>query len=152
MEIILLDRIQNLGDLGDLVNVKPGYARNYLIPQKKAVPATGEAKAQVEERRKELAKSAKERLASSKARADLAVRSINLARLVANEEGHLFGSVTPNDVAEALSTSDVVIERSEVTMPDGPIKELGAYDIEVILHPEVRFTVAVEVVAEEAQS
>ncbi len=149
MEIILLDRIQNLGDLGDLVNVKPGYARNYLIPQKMAVPATKDAKQQVEERRKELAKMSEERQASSKARADLATRSVVLKRKVANEEGHLFGSVTPQDVAECISTDDVTIERSEVAMPDGPVKQLGSYEIDVILHPEVRFTVSLEVVAEQ---
>jgi large subunit ribosomal protein L9 len=149
MEVILLDRIQNLGDLGELVNVKPGYARNYLIPQRKAVPATGEAKQQVEERRKELAKLAEDRFASSKARADLASKNVQLLRKVANEEGHLFGSVSPQDIAEALSNDDITIERSEVTMPEGPLKELGSYEIDVILHPEVRFTVAVEVAAEE---
>ncbi len=149
MEIILLDRIHNLGDLGDLVNVKPGYARNYLIPHKFAVPATEEAKHQVEERRKELAKLAADRLQSSQARRDLAPRSITLARKVASEEGHLFGSVAPSDIAEAMSNDSVTIERSEVSMPDGAIKELGSFDIEVILHPEVRFSVTVEVVAEE---
>ncbi len=149
MEVILLDRIHNLGDLGDLVNVKPGYARNYLIPHKFAVPATDEAKHQVEERRKELAKMAAERLKSAKARSELATRSITLARKVASEEGHLFGSVAPGDVAEALSNDDITIERAEVTMPEGPIKTLGTYEVDVILHPEVRFTVTVEVVAEE---
>ncbi|KAA3631881.1 MAG: 50S ribosomal protein L9 [Proteobacteria bacterium] len=148
MEIILLDRIHNLGDLGDLVKVKPGYARNYLIPQQLAVPATEEARHRVEERRKELAKLAEERLKSSRARADLAGRTVSLARKVASEEGHLFGSVSPQDIAEALSTDDVTIERAEVAMPDGPIKELGTYELEIILHPEVRFMVSVEVVAE----
>lgn len=149
MEVILLDRIHSLGDLGDLVNVKPGYARNYLIPQKMAVPASAEAKHQVEQRRKELSKLAEQRLESSRARASLAVRTVSLIRKVASEEGHLFGSVAPQDVAEALSNDDVVIERSEVSMPDGPIKELGSYEVDIILHPEVRFTVAVEVVPEE---
>lgn len=149
MEVILLDRIHSLGDLGDLVNVKPGYARNYLIPQKKAVPASAEAKHQVEQRRKELSKLAEQRLESSRARASLAVRTLSLARKVASEEGHLFGSVAPQDVAEAMSNDDVVIERSEVSMPDGPIKELGAYEVDIILHPEVRFTVTIEVVPEE---
>lgn len=149
MEVILLDRIHNLGDLGDLVKVKPGYARNYLIPQKFAVPATAEAKHQVEARRKELAKLADERLKSAQARRDLAVRSISLTRKVANDEGQLFGSVAPGDVAEALSNDDVTIERAEVTMPDGPIKSIGSHEVDVILHPEVRFTVTVEVVAEE---
>lgn len=149
MEVILLDRIQNLGELGDLVKVKNGYARNYLIPQKKAMPATADAKAKVEERRKELAKQAEERRASCQARADLVSRSVSLARKVSDEEeGSLFGSVTPADIAEAMSTDDAVIERSEVAMPDGPIKSLGNYEIDVILHPEVRFTVAVEVTAE----
>ncbi|GJL82002.1 MAG: 50S ribosomal protein L9 [marine bacterium B5-7] len=149
MDIILLDTIRNLGDLGDLVSVKPGYARNYLIPQKLAVPATDEARAKVAERRKELAKMADERLKSARARSELATRTITLTRKVANEEGHLFGSVTPQDIAELLTTGDVTIERSEVAMPDGPIKEIGAYEIEVILHSEVQFTVAVEVLAEE---
>ncbi len=149
MEVILLDRIRNLGDLGDLVNVKPGFARNYLIPQKKAILATEDAKHQVEARRKELAQMAAERMSSSKARADLAARAVTLARKVASEEGHLFGSVTPQDVAEALTTADVSIERSEIAMPEGPIKELGTYQVDVILHPEVRFEVTVEVVAEE---
>ena len=149
MEIILLDRIHNLGDLGDLVDVKPGYARNYLIPQKLAVLASDEAKEQVESRRKELAKMSEERLKSAMARADLAARSITIARKVANDEGHLFGSVAPQDVSDALTTDDVAIERSEVTMPEGPIKETGTYTLEIILHPEVRFDVTVEVVAEE---
>jgi len=149
MEVILLDRIRNLGDLGDLVDVKPGYARNYLIPQKMAVPASAEAKQQVEQRRKELAKLAEQRLESSRARAALAARAISFSRKVASEEGHLFGSVAPHDVAEALSNDDVTIERSEVSMPDGPIKELGSYEVDIILHPEVRFTITVEVVAED---
>jgi len=149
MEVILLDRIHNLGDLGDLVKVKPGYARNYLIPHRLAVPATDEARNQVEERRQELAKLAADRLASAKARRDLAVRSITLARKVSGEEGNLFGSVAPQDIAEALSGDAVTIERSEVSMPDGPIKQVGSHEVEIILHPEVRFTVTVEAVPEE---
>ena len=149
MEVILLDHIRNLGDLGDLVDVKPGYARNYLIPQRKAVPATEDARRQVEERRRELARMAEERLASSRARADLARREIVLARKVTGEDGRLFGSVAPQDVAEAMSNDDVTIERSEVILPHGPIKTLGSFEVDVALHPEVHFTVAVEVVAEE---
>ncbi|MFT5111656.1 MAG: large subunit ribosomal protein L9 [Parasphingorhabdus sp.] len=149
MEIILLDRIQNLGELGDLVNVKAGYARNYLIPQKKAMPATEGARLRVEERRKELAKMAEERLASSKARADLVSRSVSLARKVTGEEGHLFGSVAPHDISEALTNENAQIEKSEVAMPEGPIKEVGSYQIDIILHPEVRFSISVEVTAEE---
>ncbi len=103
MEVILLDRI------GDLVKVKPGFARNYLIPQKKAVLATADAKQQVEERRKELAQMAAERFASSKARAELAPRAVTLSRKVASEEGHLFGSVSPHEVRFEV-TVEVVAE------------------------------------------
>ena len=94
MEVILLEKIQNLGDLGELVNVKNGYARNYLIPQKKAVRATDDAKALVEERRRALAEEESKRLEAAKARAELAIKAISLVRLC-SEEGRLYGSVTP---------------------------------------------------------
>ena len=148
MEIILLERIQNLGDLGDQVNVKPGYARNFLIPQKKAMRATDDAKSRVDERRRELAKMEAERLDVAKARADIAVKSITVIRKSA-EEGHLYGSVTPADIAEGLEQQGTEVQRSEILMPGGPIKELGDYEINIQLHPEVQIAVTVAVIEEQ---
>ena len=147
MEVILLEKIQNTGDIGDLVTVRNGYARNYLIPQKKAVLATEEAREKVEERKRQLAAEEAKRLEGARARAELSVREISLVRQC-NEEGHLYGSVAPTDIAEAMSRDDIVIEKSEITQPDGPIKELGDFEADVILHPEVRFTVAIHVSGE----
>ena len=144
MEVILLEKIQNLGDLGSLVKVKNGYARNYLIPQKKAVRATEDAKALVEERRRALAAEEGQRLESAKARADLAVREISVVRLC-SEEGRLYGSVTSADVATILTEAGTHIEKSEVFLPEGSIKNTGEFEADVILHPEVRFSVRVNV-------
>ncbi len=151
MEIILLEKIKNLGDLGDAVNVKNGYARNFLIPQKKAVRATEEAKSKVEDRRRQLAEEEGKRLDGARARAELASRSISLTRLC-GEEGQLYGSVSPADIAEALTEGAAVIEKSEVFLPDGPIKQTGEFSADVILHPEVRFTITISVVGEEGAS
>lgn len=147
MEVILLEKIQNTGDIGDLVTVRNGYARNYLIPQKKAVLATEEAREKVEERKRQLAAEEAKRLDGAKARAELAVREISLVRLC-SEEGHLYGSVAPTDIAEAMTRDEIVIEKSEITQPDGPIKLIGDFEADVILHPEVRFTVAIHVTGE----
>lgn len=148
MEIILLEKIQNLGDLGELVNVKNGYARNFLIPQKKAVRATEDAKALVEDRRRQLAEEEGKRVESAKARADLAVKSVSVTRLC-SEEGRLYGSVTPADIAESITEAGTRIEKSEVFLPEGPIKQTGDFESEVILHPEVRFKVTVQVLGEQ---
>ncbi len=148
MEVILLERMQNLGDLGDQVTVKPGYARNYLIPQRKAVPATAEAKAKVEERRQELLQQEAQRIDSARQRAEGAVRAVTITRR-ASEEGKLFGSVSPGDIAEAAAAAGTEIARSEIQLPEGPLKEIGEFEVEVILHPEVRFALQVSIVAEE---
>ena len=150
MDIILLEKIQNLGELGDQVAVKAGYARNYLIPQRKAVRATDDAKAKVDERRKELVKLATERLDVAKARAAVAKGvSLQLTRKV-GEEGKLFGSVTAADITEALNgKTDAEFSRSEVNLPEGPIKSVGDFEILVIVHPEVQFKISVTVVGEE---
>ncbi len=150
MEVILLERIQNLGDLGELVKVKPGYARNFLVPQQKAVFASEDAVAKVEEARKRLAEEESKRAEVAKARAELAVREVTITRL-ANPDGHLFGSVTNIDVAEAMSEGDQTIERAEVYLVDGPFKEVGEYAAEIILHAEVRFDVVVKVEGEEGE-
>ena len=147
MEIILLEKIQNLGDLGDTVKVANGYARNFLIPQKKAMLATDEAKARVEDRRRQLAGEESKRVEVAKARADLGLREITVTRL-AGEAGKLYGSVSPVDIAEALNEAGSRIEKSEVFQPDGPIKQTGEFTAVVILHPEVRFEVKVTVVGE----
>lgn len=143
-EIILLEKVRGLGDLGETVRVANGYARNFLIPQKKAVPATAEAKAQVEERRRQLAQEEGKRREVAEARADLAVREITVTRL-ARETGDLYGSVSPADIAEALQAAGARIEKSEILQPEGPFKSIGQFEAEVILHPEVRFTVQVHV-------
>ena len=147
MEIILLEKIQNVGEIGDLVNVKNGYARNFLIPQKKAMLATADAKVQVDERRRQLAEHEGKRLDGAKARADFALREITLTRLC-GEQGQLYGSVSPLDIAEALTEAGAPIEKSEVIQPDGPIKHIGDFEADVILHPEVRFTVKIKVQGE----
>ncbi len=144
MELILLEKIQNLGDLGDIVNVKSGYGRNYLIPQGKAMPASADAKEEVEARRRELAKMDSERREAAEAKAALLPQRLTVKRLVA-EEGKLFGSVSPVDIAELLQSADIAVQRSEISMPDGPIKTTGEHTVALILHPEVQATVQVVV-------
>lgn len=147
MQLVLLERIQNVGNIGDLVNVKNGYARNFLIPQKKAMLATEEAKAKVTELRRQLAEQEGKRLDGARARADFVLREITLTRLC-GEQGQLYGSVSPIDIAEALTEAGTPIEKSEVIQPDGPIKQIGDYEADVILHPEVRFTLKIKVQGE----
>ena len=151
MELILLEKIQNLGDLGEIVRVKNGYARNFLIPQKKAVRASAEAKTKVEERRRQLAKEESKRQEVAQARADLAIRQISISRL-AGEEGQLYGSVSPADISDALTAAGSSIEKAEIFQPDGPIKHIGDFEAEVILHPEVRFNVTITVLAEQSEA
>lgn len=148
MKVILLEAIGRLGELGDAVDVKPGYARNFLIPKRKAVRATPEAIAAVESRRSELAREEKERLDVAKARAEIAVKSLTIAKRVIDEEGRLFGSVTVNDIVELAKENDTEILRAEVLMPEGNIKNTGEYVIPVSIHPEVTFEINVSVVAD----
>lgn len=148
MEVILLENIAKLGDLGDKVTVKSGYGRNFLIPQKKAVPATADNLHQFEERRAELEKIAGEKLAEAQGRAaQIEALSISIATQ-AGEEGKLFGSITVRDIAEAVEAKGVAIEKSEVRLPDGPIRELGEFEIAIHLHPEVDTTLQLAVIAE----
>jgi large subunit ribosomal protein L9 len=149
MNVILLDNVENLGNIGDLVKVKPGYGRNYLIPQGKAALATPENMKQMEARRVELEKAAAEDLAAAKERA----KDFDGVELVisanAGSEDKLFGSVGPVDIVEALEAIQITAERSEIRMPEGPIHELGEFDIGVHLHPEVNAEIKVRVVAAE---
>ncbi len=149
MNVILLDNVENLGSIGDLVKVKPGYGRNYLLPQGKAALATPENIKAIEARRAELEKAAAEELTAAKKRAEV----INGMELVisanAGSEDKLFGSVGPIDIVDAFEKVQVEVQRSEVRMPDGPIHMLGDYPIGIHLHPDVNVEVTVRVVATE---
>ena len=149
MNVILLDKVENLGDIGDMVTVKPGYGRNYLLPQGKATLATKENLAEVEKRRAELEKAAADELAAAKARAELIDGMELVIPANAGEEGKLFGSVGPIDICEAFSKVGVEVARSEVRMPDGPVHEIGESTIGVHLHSDVNVEVKLQVVADE---
>ena len=149
MNVILLDKVENLGDIGDLVTVKPGYGRNFLLPQGKATLATKANIAEVEARRAELEKAAADELAAAKARAKLIDGMELVIPANAGEEGKLFGSVGPIDICEAFSKVGVEVERAEVRMPEGPIHDTGDYEIGLHLHAEVNVDVNLKVVAEE---
>jgi len=146
MQVILLERIRNLGDLGDEVTVRGGYGRNYLIPQGRAVRATGEEREAFEARRAELEKRAREQLqeAEERARALDGTRVTIAAR--AGEEGRLYGSVSPRDIVDALAAEGFRVERHEVQMPHGPIREVGEYEVELHLHTDVVATIEVAVI------
>jgi large subunit ribosomal protein L9 len=148
MEVILLEKIRNLGDLGDQVNVKPGYGRNYLIPQGKAVRATAENKEIFESRRAELEKTAKDALTRANARARAMEDLVLEISSRASEEGKLFGSVGVHEIVDAAAAADVEIDKAEVNLPTGPIKLTGEHMVEIALHPEVTATIQVVVVAE----
>ena len=143
MELILLQKVQNLGDLGDLVTVKAGFGRNYLVPTGKAVPATKDNLAQFEARRAELEAAAKSLLGQAEA------RKIGLAELVveikanASDEGKLYGSIGPREVAEAVSEQGHDINKSEVIMGEGPLRTVGEFDVVVQLHADVESIVRV---------
>lgn len=149
MNVILLESVENLGGIGDLVKVSPGYGRNFLLPKGKAALATPENMKRIESRRAELEKAAAEELARAKKRAS----TINGMELVipanAGSEDKLFGSVGPIDIADALAAVQVEVERSEIRMPDGPIHSLGEYLIGIHVHTDVDAEVTVRVVAAE---
>ncbi len=148
MQIILLEKIRRLGELGDTVKVKSGYGRNFLIPQGKAVSATEANKKFFEQRRAELEKKQAEVLAAAQARAEkLAALTVTIASK-AGDEGKLFGSVGTRDIADAISKAGVAVEKSEVRLPNGALRMVGEYDISIALHSEVAGTVKVAIVAE----
>lgn len=148
MQIILLEKIRNLGELGDEVNVRAGYGRNYLLPHGKAVTATAKNKAHFEARRAELEKAQAENLAAAQARAEkLTGLNVQIARK-AGEEGKLFGSVGTNDIASAISAAGVEVAKAEVLLPLGALKEIGQHEVAIALHPEVQTKVTVTIVAE----
>ncbi len=146
MNVILLENVENLGRIGDLVKVKPGYGRNYLLPQGKAALATPENMKEIEARRAELEKAAAEELAAAKTRAGTIEGMELVIQANAGPEGKLFGSVGPIDIAEAFEKVQVEVERSEIRMAEGPIQELGEFTVGVHLHPEVDVEISVRVV------
>ncbi len=149
MEVILLERVQNLGMLGDKVRVRPGYGRNFLIPTGKAVAATEDNLKAFETRRAVLEKEEQEALAAAQARANTlkAVR-VTIARK-AGEEGRLFGSVGASDIAEAVTAVGLELHKGEIRLAEGPLRRAGEYDIVLHLHTDVDASVKVEIVAEE---
>jgi large subunit ribosomal protein L9 len=148
MEVILLETIDNLGGVGDQVRVRPGYGRNYLLPQGKATLATPENIALFEERRAELERKEADELSAAQARA-AQIHDLNL-RLTAKAgtEGKIFGSLGTIDIAEACAAAGVEVERSEIRLPNGPLRTLGEHEIEIHLHSDVNETVRIEVVAD----
>ncbi len=148
MNVILLEKINKLGELGDQVSVKAGFGRNYLLPQGKALPATAANIKMFEERRAELEAAAAKASGAANTRAEaLEGKEVVIVRK-AGDEGRMFGSVTNSDVAEALTAAGTDVEKREVRMPEGAIRELGEYDIEIHLHTDVNTTVKVIVEAE----
>lgn len=148
MQIILLEKIVNLGNLGDLVTVKPGYARNYLVPKGLATVATAENIKMFESRRMELEKASADKLQAAKARAnELEGQSVEIAGR-ASDEGKLFGSVGVIEIADAFTAKGLEITKAEIQLPEGPIKAIGEYEVAASVHPEVNFTIVVKVVAE----
>lgn len=148
MEIILLEKIAKLGNLGDKVSVKPGYGRDYLIPQGKAVSATAEKLAEFEQRRADLEKKAAEDLAAAQARAEAIGNTPVTIAQKAGDEGRLYGSIGTRDIAEAATKAGVKIEKHEVRLPSGAIRHTGDYEIAIHLHGDVNATLALKVVAE----
>ena len=149
MNVILLDKVENLGDIGDLVNVKPGYGRNFLIPSGKAALATKENLKEFESRRAELEQRAAEELGAAKAREELIGGMELVIPANVGAEGKLFGSVGPVDIAEAFGKVGVEVARSEIRMPDGPIHETGDFTLMLHLHSDVDVEFVVKVVPEE---
>ncbi|MCS6786535.1 MAG: 50S ribosomal protein L9 [Thiobacillaceae bacterium] len=148
MEVILMEKVVNLGNLGDVVKVKPGYARNYLIPQGKAKRAT---QANIEEfaaRKAELERQAAEKLAAAQARAEKLEGYVLTIAQKAGVDGRLFGSVTNVDIAEALQAQGFDVVKAEVRMPEGPFKMLGEYEVTLDLHSDVEAHIKVHVVSE----
>ena len=148
MEVILLEKVANLGSLGDKVKVKAGYGRNFLLPYGKAVPATEANLKAFEERRAELEKAAAEKLSAAQARAEALEGAAFTISSKAGEEGKLFGSIGVRDIADAITAGGTEVEKSEVRLPERPIRVTGEYDIELQLHTDVEVTIKLAVVAE----
>lgn len=148
MELILLQKVRNLGNLGDKVNVKPGYGRNFLLPQGKAVRVNAANLAAFEQRRAEYEAKANSALADAEARkAKLADKSVTISAH-ASAEGKLFGSVGPRDIADAFVAAGETVNKGEVILSEGPLRNTGEYDVALNLHADVQTTVKVIVVSD----
>jgi large subunit ribosomal protein L9 len=148
MQVILLEKVHNLGNLGDQVNVKAGHGRNFLIPQGKAAPATAENLAKFETRRAELEAAAQKELATAQARADKLQGMVLEMAVKAGEEGKLFGSIGTRDISEALTAKGTQVVKSEILLPNGVIRQVGEYEIGIQLHSDIRVDVKINVVAD----
>lgn len=150
MQVILLQRVVNLGKLGETVDVKAGYGRNYLIPQGKALPATEANLAKFEARRAELEALEAEELLAANARAE-ALADVNvIMRAKSGDEGKLFGSIGARDIADALTKSGLEVDRSEVKMPEGAFRQIGEYKVTIQLHHDISTDILVTVLSEDA--
>ena len=145
MELILLEKVQKLGDLGDTVNVKPGYGRNYLVPTGKAVPATPENTAQFEARREELEKTARQKLSSAGDRLSALEGFAIVLAANASEEGKLYGSIGPREISDAVTDRGVTLSKAEVIMGEGPIRYTGEHEVLIHLHADVETEIKVTV-------
>ena len=145
MKIILLDKIQRLGNIGDIVDVNSGYARNFLIPQQKAAFASEKNIAEVESKKDELAALSEDILLQAQSRSKDIEGSECEILVPVTEEGALYGSVGTREISDAFSSKNIEIDKSEVQLPDGPIKEIGEHSITISVHPEVSFEVLVKV-------
>ncbi len=148
MEIILLEKVNHLGVLGDKVKVKAGYARNFLIPRGKATLATADNLARFEARRAELERIAAEHLAKAQARSEQLADLIVTLAVKSGNEGRLFGSVGAADIANAVSAAGIELQKAEVRLSGGVIRQIGEYDVDLHLHPEVKSHIRVNVIAE----
>jgi large subunit ribosomal protein L9 len=148
MEVILLEKIEHLGVMGDRVKVKPGYGRNYLIPKGKAAAATAENIATFEARRAELEQAAAESLAAAQARRDQFAGLVIKLSAKAGDEGRLFGSVGTVDIAHAITAAGITVERSEIRLPNGPLRQVGEHDVMLHLHSDVNVEIKLVVEAE----
>ena len=147
MDIILLDKVENLGNLGDMVAVRAGYARNYLIPQGKAKFATTQNIAEFETLRAELERASEDAITVANGRKSQLQELVITVKANAGQEGKLFGSVGSSEIADAISATGIVAERREVRLPNGPLRMLGEYDVDLHLHSDVNATVKIIVEA-----
>jgi large subunit ribosomal protein L9 len=151
MELILLEKVHNLGDLGDTVTVKPGYGRNFLLPRGKAVPATKANKEKFEAEREELQRQAEEKLSAAEARRE-AIEALDAVVFNVNvsPEGKLYGSISAREIADKLTEMGYPVEKVEVDQPEGPIRETGEFTVGLMLHADVQTEIRIEVHGQEA--
>ena len=149
MEVILKEDIKNLGEIGDVVSVKPGYGRNFLVPQGKAVFATADNLKNLEQQKEELRKKQEGELSLLREKAQTFEGLKLIIEANVTEEGTLYGSIGTIDIANAANEKGIELERSYINMPDGPIKTIGSHDVELLFHPEIQVIINVEVVGGE---